>query len=289
VITLQSRALIDRYSLASRSTSVAEGERPSKGVGGSVEFHDFRPYQHGDELRYVDWNVYARTGRLYTRLYQADRTVDVHIVLDTSRSMMLGGKLRYSRFLAALVAYVALQDSQCQIHLFSGRTSRPFHGVNRVGDIWEFIEETLVDREATFTPSEALKKFALGIPAFRGAGLVLIISDLFDEASLQPALAAFRARSLDASFLHVMAEDDLSPDFGHLEVVDLETGGHLSVGPAEVESYHQSVREFLMKTRGAILQAGYRHSLLRFTEDDTEALERNALSSLIRERIFQKR
>lgn len=289
MITLQSRSLIHQYSLSSRSTGLAEGERNSKDVGNSIEFHDFRPYQHGDELRYVDWNVYARTGRLYTRLYQAYRAVNIHIILDTSPSMMLGGKLRYGRSLAALLAYAALQDSKCQIHLFSGRTSRPFHGVNRVGEVWEFIEEASVDQGPIVTPFEALKNFALGIPAFGGSGLVLIISDLFDEGSLQPVLAAFRARSLDVSFLHVISEDDLSPGVGQLEVVDSETSGRLSVGPAEVEFYRQAVREFLKKTRGAILQAGFRHSLLQFSEDDPEALEWGALSSLIRGKIFQKR
>ena len=69
----------------------------------------------------------------------------------------------------------------------------------------------------------------------------------------------------------------------------METGEHLLVGPNEVDAYRQSVQEFVTRTRGAILQAGFRHLLLRSTEDDHEALERNALSSLIREGIFQKR
>jgi hypothetical protein len=203
--------------------------------------------------------------------------------------MTLGGKLRYGRTLAALFAYAALRDAKCQVHLFSGVTSRPFHGLSRVGAIWEFIEEAPVFEGATPTPTQALQNFALGIPVFRGAALVLIVSDLFDERSLRPALAALRARRLDASFLHVMAEEDLSPDGGQLEVVDLETGGRLFAGPEEIAAYRQSVQTFVTRTRAAILQAGFRHILLRSTEGDHEGLERNALSSLIREGIFQKR
>ncbi len=80
------------------------GERLATEPGQSVEFHDFRPYQSGDELRYVDWRVYARTGRLYTRLHRAERAIHVHVVLDTSRSMQMGAKEDFARSLANLIA-----------------------------------------------------------------------------------------------------------------------------------------------------------------------------------------
>ena len=289
MITSRGRALLERYALASKALSRETGERLATEAGQSVEFHDFRPYQPGDELRYVDWRVYARTGRLYTRLFQAERTIDLHIVLDTSRSMTLGGKARYAQMVAELLSYVALRDSKCQVHLFNGDSSRPAHGLVGIAPAWQFIEEAPVIEGAEPTPILALKDFALGMPAHQGAALVLIISDLFDEGPLQPALAALRARGLDASFLHVMAEEDLSPAEGQLEVVDLETGERLYVGPEEVRAYHRSVQTFVRRTRTAILQAGFRHSLLRATEEEDEVLERRAFSALIREGILHKR
>src|SRR5690554_7361461 len=107
MLTARSRALLDRYSLASRALSAVSGERSSREPGQSVEFHDFRPYQPGDELRYVDWRVYARTGRLYTRLYEAERAVKLHLVLDNSASMSIGLKAEYARTLVQLLSYVA--------------------------------------------------------------------------------------------------------------------------------------------------------------------------------------
>ena len=104
------------------------------------------------------------------------------------------------------------------------------------------------------------------MPIHRGAALVLVISDLFDEAPLQPALAALRARGLDASFLQVMAEEDLAPEEGQLEVHDLESGERLFVGPDEVRAYREAAQAFVTRTRAAILRAGFRHTLLRVAD-----------------------
>lgn len=117
------RKLLDRYALASRALSRTSGERLAREAGQSVEFHDYRPYQPGDELRAVDWRVYARTGRVMTRLYQAERTIDVHVLLDTSRSMAIGGKLPYATGIARLLAYVAHRDARVQVHDVRGGRS----------------------------------------------------------------------------------------------------------------------------------------------------------------------
>jgi uncharacterized protein (DUF58 family) len=91
VISAVGRRALDRYALSARDMSAASGDRSAREAGSSVEFHDFRPYQPGDELRAVDWRAYARARRLVTRLYRAERTIDVHVVLDVSASMGLGG------------------------------------------------------------------------------------------------------------------------------------------------------------------------------------------------------
>ena len=74
VLTPATRALLSRYTLAPRQLNALAGERLTREAGGSLEFFDTRPYGVGDELRYVDWRAYARTGRLFTRLFQAERT-----------------------------------------------------------------------------------------------------------------------------------------------------------------------------------------------------------------------
>ena len=290
MISNHSRAILDRYALASAALSQRSGERTASEAGQSVEFRDFRPYQAGDELRYVDWKVYARTGRLYTRLYQAERTVALHIVLDTSLSMSLGYKAIYARSLAQLLSYVAQRDSVSQVHLFDGSSNTPQQGRNTIAQTWAFIEKAGGEKpEGNTQPVAALKDFALRTRFKAGAGLALIISDLFDEASLQPALAALRARGLDASFLQVMAEQDLNPDEGRLELVDLETQEKLLVTPEEVRNYKRAVQSFVARTRSAIMGAGFRHVLLRAGAGEQDSIERSAFAALVKAGILVKR
>lgn len=290
MISPRSRALLERYALASRALSRESGERMASEPGQSVEFHDFRSYQFGDELRYVDWRVYARTGRLMTRLFQAERSIRLHLVLDTSASMLLGGKARYARLLAQLLVYVAQRDAPTQVHLLDGRGSRTAQGLAAVGKSWRFLEEAETLRGDAAAPISALKRFALGLPPVRGAALALVVSDFLEDAPLQGALAALRARGLDASLLQVMSEGDLEPSEGQLELVDVESGDRLQVGPLEVRAYREEAHAFVRRTRGAAVRAGFRHLLLRVPPSAPEhELERHAFAALVREGVLIRR
>jgi len=296
----RTRALLDRYGLASRALSRVGGERSATEPGQSVEFHDYRAYQPGDELRYVDWRVYARTGRLYTRLYQAERSVRLHLVLDNSASMSLYGKATYARTLVQLLTYVSQRDAPTQLHLLDGRASRPAQGLGGLLESLRFVDEAGAARPApppgagegaegvSLLPVTALKRFALSLPALRGSSLVLVVSDLLEETSLRPTLAALRARGVDVGFLQVVAEEELSPPVALLELLDVESGEKLPVGAAEVEAYRSEVRAFLARTRAAILKAGYKHALMKAPEAG-EDVERAALAALIRAGILTKR
>jgi len=285
----RTRALLDRYGLASRALSRVGGERSATEPGQSVEFHDYRAYQPGDELRYVDWRVYARTGRLYTRLYQAERSVRLHLVLDNSASMSLYGKDAYARTLVQLLTYVSQRDAPTQLHLLDGRASRPAQGLSGLKESMRFVDEASADADGVaLLPVTALKRFALTLPAVRGSSLVLVVSDLLEEISLRPTLAALRARGVDVGFLQVVAAEELSPPVALLELLDVESGEKLPVGAAEVEAYRAEVKAFLARTRGAILKAGFKHVLLRAPEEG-EDVERAALAALIRAGILAKR
>lgn len=295
----RTRALLDRYGLASRTLSRVGGERSATEPGQSVEFHDYRAYQPGDELRYVDWRVYARTGRLYTRLYQAERAVRLHIVYDDSASMSLYGKDSYARTLVQLLTYVSQRDAPTQLHLLSGPAGRPVQGLAALKESLRFIDEAGTAQPAgdelpagngdrSLLPLTALKRFALSLPAVRGTALVLVVSDLLEEDGLRSTLAALRARGVDVGFLQIVAEEELSPPVALLELLDVESGGKLPVGAAEVEAYTAEMRTFLARTRAAILRAGFKHVLLK-APDAGEDVERTALAALIRAGILIKR
>jgi uncharacterized protein (DUF58 family) len=287
MITSQTRAILDRYSLASRALSRTSGERLASEAGQSVEFYDFRQYQRGDELRYADWKVYARTGRLYTRLFQAERAIALYIILDTSPSMSLGNKASYAKVLAQLLSYVAQRDSVSQVYLLDGQHNPPMQGRARISETWNFIDKAVKLEKLQIV--QGLKDVAIKSKFPAGAGLALVISDLFDEASLQPALVALKTRGLDASFLQVMAEGDLNPEEAQLEVTDIETGEKLLVTPDEVRAYKKNVQNFIERTRRTILRAGFRHVILRVGEENAEKLEREAFAALLRAGVLVKR
>lgn len=308
MLSARSRAILDRYGLSSRSLSHQGGERSSREPGQSVEFHDFRPYQPGDELRYVDWRVYARTGRLYTRLYQADRAIRLHLVLDTSGSMGVGRKAEFAKTLVQLLGYVAQRDAPTQLHLLDGRSSRPAQGMVGMRETWRFIDEAPVVTGVDHGSLSGLKRFALTLPTLRGQALVIVVSDLFEDAPLQPTLTALRARGVDAAFLQVVASDDLDPPEGLLELNDTESSTKLPVGADEVRAYREEVKRYLERTRTAILRAGYKHVLLKVQRAATDVqrqgaraaasaagaadaadVERDAFASLVRAAVLIKR
>src|SRR5713226_7112874 len=95
---------------ARRAKSSARGERRSRARGQSVEFADYRNYSHGDDFRYLDWNLYGRLDRFFLKLYEEERELPVRIFLDASESMAFGEprKFDFARQVAAAVGYVAL-------------------------------------------------------------------------------------------------------------------------------------------------------------------------------------
>ncbi len=284
MLSAQTRTLLSRYTLSPRVLNALSGERLSREAGQSLEFYDVRPYGVGDELRYVDWKAYARTGKLFTRLFQAERTSALNILLDTSPSMMLGGKLAAAQRLAAMLSYIS-QGMRTQVFRFGGEAS-PRGGQRRqLPDLWRFIEET--PEPATVTPSAALQNFASSAPA--GAGMVVVLSDLFDVTSLQPALIALRARRLDACFVQLLSEDDLEPERARLDLRDSETGERLEVGPDEVRLYVDTVRSFLNRTRASVLQAGFRYGFAPVGEDEALGSDAELLAGLYRAGILTRR
>src|SRR5258706_46120 len=103
---------LERLSLLSRRSfrGRVKGERRSPRKGISVEFSDYRPYGVGDDLRYVDWNVYARLDRLYLKLFVDEEDLCLHLLVDASASMGFGepSKLDYSARLAGALGFVGL-------------------------------------------------------------------------------------------------------------------------------------------------------------------------------------
>lgn len=290
------RGVLDRFSLVTSARGAYAGERSARESGQSVEFHDYRAYEPGDEPRAVDWRAYARSGRLFTRLYRAERSAEVHVVLDTSPSMRLHGKRRFAATAARLLGYLARQEASGRVHLVDGRRSPAARTQGELTALWKFVDEAPeVPSADEGSLADALARVVVGLPSHPGAAAMLVLSDLLDPAPLRPVLTALRARRTDGVFVQLLAQVELDPSPGSFELVDVEAGEALEVGPEEARAYREEVRRFVARVRGEIAAAGARHLLVPVPPEAAEPrtseleLERAVLSALVTAGVVGRR
>lgn len=235
---------LERLELASRRLTAGrmKGERRSVRRGQSVEFADYRNYASGDDLRQLDWNVYARLERLFIKLFVEEEDVTVHVLVDASRSMDFGepNKLDFARRAAAALAYIGLAhlDRVSLAFLGDGAASmaRPIRGKGRVFDLFGFLAAPPAVRLTGL--ADAARDYAARL---RGRGPLLLISDLMDPGYLD-ALRDLAGTRCQLSVLHVLAPEELDPDLpADARLVDSETGAAVEVsGDADLVDRYRS-------------------------------------------------
>jgi uncharacterized protein (DUF58 family) len=232
---------LERLSLVSRRRLVGQGQgdRRSLRKGSSLEFADYRHYVEGDDPARVDWNIYSRTDTLFVRLYEEEEVLNVHILVDASRSMDWGepAKLRYARRLAAALGYVALNAAnRVFVWPLAANASNfgPAWGRGRAGPMLTFLEDF---RSTQFmTP---LMGTGIGQPpdleqslnsfTTRTSGLIVLLSDLLSP-SWERVLSRLAGRSGEVVVLHTLAPQELRPALGgDVRLIDRETGTAVSV------------------------------------------------------------
>jgi uncharacterized protein (DUF58 family) len=233
---------LDRLALVAAQVRAGQikGERRSTKRGTSIEFADYRDYTRGDDLRRVDWNVYARLERPYIKLLEEEEDLAVHLVLDTSRSMDYGSanggehpegrgadlnKFAYARRLTAALGYIALAVGD-RLTVTALRDNAPVAGFGPARSrghtlrLLQFLED--LEPGGSTNLDAALRSYALGA---RRAGLLFLISDLFSPAGYRTGLGQLQGRGYEVAVLHVLAPDELDPPLaGDLRLIDAETG-----------------------------------------------------------------
>jgi uncharacterized protein (DUF58 family) len=201
------------------------GERRSTRRGISVEFADFRNYTHGDDLRYVDWNVYARLEKLFLKLYVEEEDLHVHLLIDTSRSMGFGtpGKLRAAQRICAALGYIALCNfdrvSVTAISERLGLRLRDIRGKSNAFTLFSWLKSLKAEGATNF--ARTLNDYTL---LARKPGLTIIISDFLAEG-VDDGIRALVGRRFSPTLLQVLAPEEIAPPFtGDLRLVDAETG-----------------------------------------------------------------
>ncbi len=243
---------------ARRAKSSARGERRSKARGQSVEFADYRNYVAGDDLRYLDWNLYGRLERLFLKLYEEERELPVRIFLDASESMTFGEprKFDFARQVAAAIGYVALCgfDRVTVVpfgnnpdNLLPAAALRAVRGRKSSLQFFQNLGKLSARGDATL--NDALRRGALEA---RQAGVALVLSDFLDPAGYDKGLTALIGRGFQVNCVQILSPEELAPTtFGDLRLVDSETGAmqEVTFGKFRLSAYQQTVQNFIQKLR----------------------------------------
>lgn len=254
---------------ARRAKSSAKGERRSRARGQSVEFADYRTYVHGDDFRYLDWNLFGRLERLFLKLYEEERELPVRIFLDASESMTFGTppKFDFARQVAAALGYVALCGfDRVSVIPFPGPFADPASDPGlaardlaaraglrsvrgRKSGIPFFENLNALRPGGVANLNEALRRGALEA---RQAGLAVVLSDFLDPAGYESGLNALTGRGFQVDIIQILAPEELAPTtFGDLRFVDSESGATQDVtfGRYRMKAYQHTVQNFIQRLR----------------------------------------
>ena len=243
-------AMLDSISM--RAKMIVEGyiigqhRRPYHGF--SVEFAEHRSYEPGDEVRHIDWKLYGKTNRLYVKRYEEETNLRAHLILDTSKSMAYtsGGvsKLEYGSYLLAALSYLMISQQDAagvvlfdeSIRSFVPPKSTPSH-LNTLLNVLD-VKSPGVDTKIEPVLHEMAERI-------KKRGLVIIISDLFDEPNnIMNGLKHFRHSKQEVILFHVLDRNELEFDFNtrtRTKFIDMESGEEITTDPWHVQNDYKNL------------------------------------------------
>jgi len=223
-----------RINAGQRFTSKSTGEHLSGKGGRSVEFSDYRDYAPGDDVRFVDWNIFARLNRPYLKLYHQEEELHVVILLDASSSMGFEGKLDRARQLAAAFGLMGLFGRErVSVYSFNDSGAAPNRLAPCVGranmlKIFGFIERIEAGGDAPV--EEGMESF---LKHHAGRGVAVLLSDFLTFGDLTRAFNLIFGAGLEIFAVQILAPSEIDPDVtGDTRLVDCETEGNLDVSSA---------------------------------------------------------
>ena len=257
-------AKLERLELVSRKVfrGQIKGERRSRRRGQSVEFADFRNYVAGDDLRMIDWNLYARLDQLFLKMFTEEEDLHFYALVDASASMRFGSpsKFHVASQLAASLGYVGL----CRGDRVAASVLGP-HGrrVPVLRGRSQFAKMT--DYFADLDPTDPAHNVHLidGVKQFaarnRGNGVVVLITDLLDKRGYQSSLRLLLGRRMDIVVLHVIAPEEMDPPMtGDFRLIDAEDGeaAEMTLTPHVNQKYRLRFSQFCRDAKSFCAQRG---------------------------------
>ena len=261
------------------------GMHRSPYFGQSIEFLQHRQYTRGDEIRHIDWKVYARQDRLHIKQYEEETNLRLSLMVDRSGSMAYGdgetNKFDYSASLAASLAYLALRQKDATgLFTFDTDVSGTVPAKSNQQQLTRIL--SMLDSVGTDGRTDLVRvarQIAQGIPK---RGLVVIISDLLGIDSLVDGLKVLRQRGHDVVLLHVLHDDEVQFEFnGATRFEGLESDEFLNCNPRALrEGYLEALDEFLEKTKKACGRLSIDYQLVQTSEPLDAVLARFLASRL---------
>lgn len=240
-----------------------KGERRSKRKGQSVEFADFRNYVAGDDLRFIDWNTYARLDRMFLKMFLEEEDLHFYLLLDTSASMDFGSpsKLDYAKRVAAALGFIGLTHSdRICVETLSQPAGQRGPTLRGRASLWRLLDYlTKLESAGPTDLTKGVRNFCLRNP---GKGVLVIISDLLDKSGYERALRYLVAQQMDVYVLQVLAAEELKPDLkGDLQLVDCEDDdrAELTISAPLLKRYDQTVAAFVTGAREFCARRGMTH------------------------------
>src|SRR5947209_2285309 len=219
-------ARLEQLELVSRKIFMGrmKGERRSKRKGQSVEFADYRNYVVGDDLRFLDWNLFARLDRLFIRLFMEEEDLHVYLLIDNSLSMDFGSpsKLHFAKQVAAALGFIGLTNmDRVVIEAFNDRLTQslpPMRGRRSLWRVMDFLQK--LEPAGPSDLKTALRNFSIKCS---GKGIVILLSDFMDKGGYEDALRYLIARQLDIYVIQVLSQEEIDPEIvGDLKLIDVD-------------------------------------------------------------------
>jgi len=245
------------------------GLHRSADLGFSHEFAEYRAYTTGDDLRNVDWSVFARTDRTYVKRYRGETNSPVTILLDASNSMNYAShsvtKMNYARFMAAAISYLAVrkQRDAAGLLVFDDEVRNYISPSARQGQLARLLSGLELAEPRARTDFQRPMRHLEGL--LRRRGIVVIISDFYESpGSLIQAIEPLRLRGNEVLLFQILDPRELRPDLGGSTVlVDLETRARIEVtAEYAAKEYSQRIARHVEALRDGAQRAGMSYHLL---------------------------
>ena len=277
-------ARIDNLDLLARTVvdGFLHGLHKSPYMGLSMEFAEHRAYMPGDDIRKIDWRLFARTDRHYVKQYEAETNANFSVLLDVSRSMSYGSgsvtKLDYARFLAASLAYFSRrQRDRVGLYAFDSEVvAHVLPSVRHLDRVLHALERVEPGRPGALGPP----LFTVA-STFRRRGVLALISDFYEEPdAVVEALRPLSGGRHDLIVFHVLDRAELDFPFeSPASFEDLETGERFPVVPEKLrEGYRDVMRAHVAEVERRVVGQGAEYTLLDTSQPLDIALFRYLLS-----------